>query len=106
AMLAWVSHLPHALAFSALNAVLDGDAAALEYGGPSFRDLTRVAASSAATWCDVFLANAAQVDQVITRFVATLEALRQAIASGDEAAISARLAQAQAARRAWSGAQP
>jgi prephenate dehydrogenase len=105
-ILAWVSHLPHALAFSTVNALLGSDAAALAYGGPSFRDLTRVAGSSPATWCDIFLANAAQVDRAITAFIATLNALRDAIVRGDEAVIKARLTQAQAARRQWSATQP
>jgi len=98
-VLAWVSHLPHALAFSAVNAVLDADPEVLRYAGPSFRDLTRVAASSTDMWCDIFLANAAQIDGVIAGFAATLEGLRQAIASGDAAQIRTQLARAHAARR-------
>ena len=101
-VLAWVSHLPHALAFSAVNAVCDVDAAVQPFAGPSFGDLTRVAASSADMWCDIFLANAVQVDHAVARFVATLEALRGAIAAGDEATLRALLERARAARREWS----
>jgi prephenate dehydrogenase len=101
-VLAWVSHLPHALAFSAVNAVLDVDAVLQQFAGPSFGDLTRVAASSTAMWCDIFLANAVQVDDAIARFVATLETLRGAIAAGDEATLRALLDRARAARRDWS----
>ena len=103
-VLAWVSHLPHALAFSAVNAVLDADAALPHFAGPSFGDLTRVAASSADMWCDIFLANAAQVDHAVTGVVAALEALRGAIARRDEAAVRALLERARAARREWSAA--
>ena len=105
-VLAWVSHLPHALAFSAVNAVLDVDAAMPQFAGPSFGDLTRVAASSTDMWCDIFLANAAQVDQAVARVLTTLEALRGAIASGDEAAVRALLERARAAQRDWSAARP
>jgi len=105
-VLAWVSHLPHALAFSAVNAVLDVDAALHAYAGPSFRDATRVAASSTDMWCDIFLANAASVEPAIAGFVAALEQLRQAIASGDETQLRAQLARAQAARQQWSQSQP
>ena len=101
-VLAWTSHLPHALAFSAVNAVLEVDAALPQFAGPSFGDLTRVAASSTDMWCDIFLANATQVEQAITRFVRTLEALRGALAARDEAALRACLDQARSARRAWS----
>ena len=86
-VLAWISHLPHVLAFSAENAVLDVDAALQQFAGPSFGDLTRVAASSTDVWCDIFLANAGPVDQAVARFVSTLEALRGAIAAGDEATL-------------------
>jgi len=101
-VLAWVSHLPHALAFSAVNAVLDVDALMQESAGPSFGDLTRVAASAPDTWCDIFLANAAQVDQAVARFVTTLEALRAAIAARDEARLRTLLERASGARREWS----
>jgi cyclohexadieny/prephenate dehydrogenase len=103
-VLAWVSHLPHALAFSAVNAVLDTDAALQRFAGPSFRDLTRVAASSLETWCDVFAGNREHVDAAIGRFIRALEALRRAIATGDDAQVRAQLARAQRARREWSAA--
>jgi len=102
-VLAWTSHLPHALAFGAVNAVLDVDAALPQWAGPSFGDLTRVAASSTDMWCDIFLANATQVDRALSRFVATLEALRRALAAGDETALRTSLERARAARRAWTG---
>jgi len=105
-VLACVSHLPHALAFSAVNALLDADATFADFAGPSFRDLTRVAASSTEMWCDIFLANAAHVDRAITTFVAALEQLRHAIVRGDAAQIKERLERAQAARRQWSAARP
>ncbi|HVM98090.1 MAG TPA: prephenate dehydrogenase/arogenate dehydrogenase family protein, partial [Candidatus Acidoferrales bacterium] len=46
AILAWVSHLPHVLAFSFVDALIAVDRGYASYGGPSFRSLTRVAASS------------------------------------------------------------
>ena len=103
-ILAWVSHLPHALAFSAVNALLDVDGAVAEFAGPSFRDLTRVAASSVEMWRDILVANADQVDAAIAHFIAVLEQLRTAIARRDEAQVSALLARAHAARRQWTAA--
>jgi prephenate dehydrogenase len=103
-ILAWVSHLPHAVAFSAVSAVLDADAALAQFAGSSFRDLTRVAASSVEMWSDIFLANAAQVDAAIVKFIAVLEALRRAITSGDEAELKRQLERARAARQQWSAA--
>ncbi len=103
--LAWVSHLPHALAFSAVNALLDVDPLLHEFAGPSCRDLTRVAASSTDMWRDVFLANADQVAVAIGQFSATLDALRALIARRDAAGLRQFLARAQAARRQWNASQ-
>ena len=103
-ILAWVSHLPHALAFSAVNALLDVDGAVAAFAGPSFRDLTRVAASSVEMWRDILVTNADQVDTAIAHFIAVLEQLRTAIAQRDEAQVSALLARAHAARRQWTAA--
>ena len=101
-ILAWVSHLPHALAFSAVNALLDHDGALQQFAGPSFRDLTRVAASAVDTWCDIFLANATQADAALAAFQVTLTALRKAIANRDDAQLRKLLSRAQTARRGWS----
>jgi prephenate dehydrogenase len=103
-ILAWVSHLPHALAFSAVNALLDIDGAVAEFAGPSARDLTRVAASSVEMWRDIFVANADQVDTAITRFISVLEDLRATIARRDESKLSEFLARAHSARRQWTAA--
>jgi prephenate dehydrogenase len=103
-LLAWISHLPHALAFSAVTTVLDVDPTLFDLAGGSFRDLTRVAASPVELWRDVFLANASRVDAAIVRFVQTLEELRRAIRRGDEAQVTAMLTRAQAARRRWKAA--
>jgi prephenate dehydrogenase len=99
-VLAWVSHLPHALAFGVVNALLDVDATMQEFAGPSFRGLTRVAASSIEMWRDIFLDNAGQVDAAIAGCIGALETLRHVLARRDDAALRAFLARAQAARRA------
>ncbi len=104
-ILAWVSHLPHALAFSAVAAVSAVDGQLQQFAGPSFRDLTRVAGSSAEMWRDIFLANAAQVDAAITAFTAVLAELQQTLSAGDQPHLEEMLRQAHAAQRRWSGAR-
>ena len=100
-ILAWVSHLPHAIAFSVMNALLANDAGAAHYAGPSFRGLTRVAASSAEMWRDIFLTNATSLEHAIRGFSAALEELRQALASGDSEKISKLLEEACGAHSEW-----
>lgn len=102
--LACVSHLPHAIAFSIVNAILAEGGSTHELAGPSFRDATRVAASSAETWRDIFLANRDAVEHAIDRFVDELSNLRSAVHSGDEQSLTEILQRAAQARRKWSGA--
>lgn len=100
-VLAWVSHLPHAIAFSAVTALLDADPGMERFAGSSFRDLTRVAASSAEMWSDIFLDNAGQVDAAIAQFIAALEAFRRTVAAGDPAQLTTLLLRARAVRQQW-----
>jgi len=104
-VLAWVSHLPHAIAFSAVNALLDTDGTMEQFAGSSFRDLTRVAASSAEMWLDILLDNAAEVDTAIVQFIAALQELRSTIADADQARLRATLLRAREARLQWSAAR-
>ena len=60
-ILAFTSHLPHICAFAAMASTEKASERArtnvLDYAGGSFRDLTRVAASGAEMWKDIFLSN-------------------------------------------------
>ncbi len=85
---AYVSHLPHALAYSLVGAVssdLEPHQASL--GGTSLRDFTRVTASPAAVWKDVFLENRAALLGAVDAFSALLAELRSAVEAGDEEAL-------------------
>lgn len=99
--LAWVSHLPHAIAFSVVNSILRENAPLHEFGGPSFRDLTRVAASAPETWRDILLANRGNVTQAIDAFSEELARLKTALHEESEDELMALLRRAQQARRTW-----
>lgn len=99
-VLAWVSHVPHLLAYS-LMATAPADA--VGYAGPSFRDVTRVAASPVDMWRDILLYNDAALGASLDAVLATLHALREAIARGDAETASAILARGREARRAFEG---
>ena len=71
---ALVSHLPHLLAASLVNAVAARDASALDLCGPGFRDTTRVAAGAPAMWAEILASNRAAV---LTSLDATIESLRE-----------------------------
>jgi prephenate dehydrogenase len=96
--MAWVSHLPHAAAFAlaaSVGAVAD-EVAGLSGGG--FVDTTRIAASDAVMWCDIFVANRAALVAAIDAYAGELAALRQAVDAGDAAAIEALVERARQGR--------
>ena len=103
AAFAAVSHLPHVLAFAMMNAIGAQPQAKdlLSLAGPGFRDFTRIAASDAAVWRDILMANSTQVLAQIQWFRSSLDALDHAVNQGDAHAIEALIAQASDARAAW-----
>lgn len=87
-VLALVSHLPHAVAFSLAAAVapeLGVKGAAL--AGPSLASGTRVAASSAPVWRDICLENRGPLLHALDAFGERFAEFRGAVESGDEDAL-------------------
>lgn len=103
ATFAAVSHLPHLLAFAAVNA-LTAQAqgpAFLNMAGPGFRDFSRIAASDASVWRDILSANHAEVRTQLAHFRAALDQFDHALQSGNTAALQALIQQASDVRSAW-----
>jgi prephenate dehydrogenase len=101
-VLARVSHLPHLIAFSVMNAVLAARVAGLDlltYAGSAFADLTRVAASPVEMWRDICLSNRGAVLAALTEFEQALAQLKAYVASGDGAALAAAIDRARAERQ-------
>jgi prephenate dehydrogenase len=99
-----VSHLPHMLAFAAMNAVNAQAQAAkfLSLAGPGFRDFTRIAASDPAVWRDILHANRDQLLLQSQHLREALQAFETALAQGDSAALQALITAASQSRAAWS----
>ena len=100
---ATVSHLPHLLAFAAMNAIHDQPEASkyLELAGPGFRDFSRIAAGDPHIWRDILLANQSEVLAQSRHFRAALDALEAAMQAGDGEALQALIRQASEARAGW-----
>jgi prephenate dehydrogenase len=83
AVMAAVSHLPHAVAYALTSAIgaFGPEACGLTSGG--FRDTTRIASSDPVMWRDIFLDNRAPVLDMLDRFREHLDRLRGLIAQGD-----------------------
>jgi hypothetical protein len=96
-VLAAVSHLPHLLAFNAVNTADDVEHAlhgeVLKYAAGGFRDFTRIAGADPAMWRDVFLHNRPAVLEVVGRYVENLAALQRAIRRGEADALYERVRQ-------------
>jgi prephenate dehydrogenase len=103
ATFAAVSHLPHLLAFAAVNALTaqPQGAAFLEMAGPGFRDFSRIAASDPAVWRDILNANQAEVLAQMTHFRSALDAFENALKQGNTAALQQLIQQASAVRSGW-----
>jgi prephenate dehydrogenase len=103
ATLAAVSHLPHMLAFAAVNALTaqPQGAAFLDMAGPGFRDFSRIAASDASVWRDILNANHAEVLKQVRHFRAALDQFEDALKLGDTQALQHLIQHASNVRSAW-----
>ena len=78
-ILAFSSHLPHLVAFALSNEVLSGkkplsQTAKLSAGG--LRDFTRIAASDAQMWSQIFSANEDELERAVDSFIKNLQTLK------------------------------
>jgi prephenate dehydrogenase len=100
-LLALTSHLPHALANLLMLRVAEAaeeDDAPLAFAGASLREMTRLAGANAAVWSDIFLGNADEIATALAGLRASLDAMEEALRSGDRDRIEAPIATAAAAR--------
>lgn len=85
-IVAAISHLPHMVAYSLVNAV-DGydrfDESILKYSAGGFRDFTRIASSDPAMWRDISLMNGPAIMEMMDFFTDYFGQLRALIESGD-----------------------
>ncbi len=101
-VLAQISHLPHLIAFSVMNGLLQSSIEKVDplaYAGSAFADLTRVAASPIEMWRDICLANREALLAAITSFEAALARIKTAVAEGDGGTLSADIERARQERQ-------
>jgi prephenate dehydrogenase len=103
ATFAAVSHLPHLLAFAAVNALMaqPQGSAFLEMAGPGFRDFSRIAASDASVWSDILSANQSEVLTQMAHFRAALDQFENALKQDNAEALQQLIQQASDVRSAW-----
>jgi prephenate dehydrogenase len=121
-ILAAVSHLPHVLSFALMNHASlnrshrtgnslsspqspaqpqDEPYDPLQFAGTGFRDMVRIAGSSAEMWRDICLANREALIRQIDAYQEELAALRQMLASGNAGELENLFSRARDARKRW-----
>jgi prephenate dehydrogenase len=101
-LVAVVSHVPHLVAATLMNAATDGaehDGTLLRLAAGGFRDMTRVAAGQPGIWPDICAENAAAIVAALDALVTDLGVMRDRVAAQDRAALLGSLQKASAARR-------
>lgn len=94
---AWMSHVPHALAFAFARALVDAPEAAFEVRGSGFRDFTRIAQSDAELWSDILSANRKALTAPLQSVMQRLGELSRALDAEDTEALERFIAAARAA---------
>lgn len=85
-VLAAISHLPHMVAYSLVNAVGSYDhyeENILEYSAGGFRDFTRIASSDPTMWRDIAQANQAALLEMMEQFEASFAELKEDVRKGE-----------------------
>ncbi len=72
-ILAFSSHLPHAISFCLVSTLLKEDKNLKDFVGTGFLDSTRIAKSSPEVWKDIFLSNKENIKLAIKSFINELE---------------------------------
>jgi prephenate dehydrogenase len=102
-IVAAISHLPHMVAYSLVNAV-DGydrfDENILKYSAGGFRDFTRIASSDPAMWRDISLMNGSAIMEMMDFFADYFAQLRALIEAGDGAGLQKFFAESKRSRDA------
>mgnify|MGYP000094321887 CR=1 FL=1 len=102
-VLAVTSHIPHLIAYTIVGTASDLEKVTrgevIKYSAGGFRDFTRIAASDAVMWRDVFLNNREAVLDMLDSFLDDLEAMRRAIRKGNGEAMLELFSKTRAIRR-------
>jgi len=90
-VLAFTSHLPHALAFSLISSIPDR---CLGLSSSGLRDTTRISSSDAKLWSEIFLSNRSNLLTALSIFQTKLTALKLALGSKNRSQLAKILASA------------
>ncbi len=96
---AFVSHLPHILAYCLANTLDTADGEQIKFAGQGFKDTTRIALSSPELWRDVCSLNRNNLLDSIKEFRKELEKIEALIRQNDMAGLEAEFTRARSLRK-------
>ncbi|NLB35475.1 MAG: prephenate dehydrogenase [Elusimicrobia bacterium] len=92
-----VSHLPHAVSLALLRSItktISEPQKIRESAGPSFYDMTRIAASPVSMWSEIYRANAKNLVKSLEDITGELFRFKEALLSGDKKALETYIKEA------------
>ena len=102
-LLGMTSHLPHMLAFSLVNYLVDQNPSASIYAGGGFKDFSRIASGDAVMWRDICLKNKDKIITHLRGYQSTVEELIDAIDQEENDKLELLFATAKKTRDSWIG---
>ncbi|HOX54969.1 MAG: prephenate dehydrogenase/arogenate dehydrogenase family protein [Candidatus Omnitrophica bacterium] len=84
-ILAYISHLPHIIAFSLIQSIPEEF---LKLSPRGLKDMTRIASSDPVLWRDIFSSNKRQVLNAVGAFLSSLETFVKLVSSNDAAKLT------------------
>jgi cyclohexadieny/prephenate dehydrogenase len=82
-VMSWISHLPHLVASSLINAIISRNPKMVRYCGNGLRDTTRIAAGNPQMWMQILLGNKENLKRGIDDLIESLEEFKRALSDGD-----------------------
>ena len=102
-LLGMTSHLPHMLAFSLVNYLVNQNPTASIYAGGGFKDFSRIASGDAIMWRDICLQNKDQIICHLKGYQSTLNDLLEAIGDENSKKLEHLFTTAKKTRDSWLG---
>jgi prephenate dehydrogenase len=100
-LLAMTSHLPHMLAFSLMDYLMESNPQACNYAAGGFKDFSRIASSDAVMWRDICTNNPEQIVKHIEGYQQSLDKIANLIKNNQPEALEHLFTDAKSARDTW-----
>jgi prephenate dehydrogenase len=94
-----VSHMPHIVAYTIVNSILDADRKFMRYGGRGLKDITRIAMSSEELWRDICSSNREDILSTLRKFSSSVSRMIKLFEKSDWKGLEGEFKRAREARK-------